>query len=155
MNNHVYIGVGSNIGNRKQNIEAAIEALNLHDCIEVVEVSNWIETKAVSKTPQPDFLNGAICINTILSPTELLDVLEAIEQAGGRQSKGLGDPRPIDLDILLYGDEIVCDDRLTIPHAMLHERAFVIEPLFQIAPDLVHPILGQSMAQLKAEVVGY
>ncbi len=122
--------------------------------IEVARVSSIYET-----TPQGDqldqgrFLNGVVCIETDLLPDELLDSLEAIEQELGRRRTVRWGPRTIDLDILLYGQEIICTDRLTIPHALMHERRFVIQGLAEIAPEALHPIL-QMTAKTILESLG-
>jgi len=150
MLHQVYLGLGANVGDKEATISLAIEYLNDHECIEVESVSEFVKTKAISQVPQPDFINSCISIKTILSPTELLELTEEIEIKLGRNkdTKGTYDPRPIDIDILFYSDAIVCDDRLTIPHPLIHERDFVLNPLNQIAPDFIHPILESPIKDL-------
>ena len=153
--NTVYLGLGSNLGQREKNIATALDQLNAHDAITIQQVANQYETVAVSQYQQPNYLNSAVKIATILTPEELLNVTEGIETAMGRRSKGLGDPRIIDIDILFYNDDVISSDRLTIPHALAHERLFVLNPLMDIAADYIHPILNTSIAELKRERDGY
>ena len=135
----VYLGLGSNIGDRESYLNRAIDALDAHEQIEVMQVSSFIETQAIGKMPQPLFLNGVVSVSTFLAPIELLDVTESIEKQLGRESKGTYDPRTIDIDLLFYGQQLICEERLIIPHPMLHEREFVLTPLNEIAPDFVRP----------------
>ena len=153
--NDVYLGLGSNIGKREKNIETALEHLQAHEDIALVQISKHYETMAVSQYKQPNFINSAARVSTLLTPLELLDITEAIEISMGRASKGMGDPRSIDIDILFYNQDIMSTDRLTIPHSLAHERLFVLNPLNDLAPDFIHPILNRSMAELKAELEGY
>jgi 2-amino-4-hydroxy-6-hydroxymethyldihydropteridine diphosphokinase len=153
--NKVFLGLGSNIGNREENINSAVERLDGHDFITVRLVSKLIETKAVSKFKQPEYLNGVAKIETILSAVELLQFTNQIEIDMGRQSKGTKDPRTIDIDILLYGTDIVCQEGLTIPHPLMHERLFVLEPLLEIEKSLVHPILQEPIQELVRQLQGY
>ena len=145
----VFIGVGSNEGDRSAHISSAIKALSVVDGIQVVQMAMLIETDPVGGPPQGPYLNTVVEIGTALAPRELLSTLQAIEQQLGRkpQSERWG-PRPIDLDILLYGDQVIETPELRIPHARMHERPFVLEPLVQIAPDIVHPLLKQPIAEL-------
>lgn len=127
-----YVGVGSNLGDREATIRAAIDALP-----GVIAVSQLRETDPVGVTDQPAFLNGAVALETELSPRELLDRLLAVERELGRERRERWGPRTIDLDLLLYGDEAIDEAGLTVPHPRLHERRFVLEPLADIAPALV------------------
>ena len=151
----VYLGLGSNVPVRETNIQKAIDMLEAIDEVEIVDVSTMINTKAVTKIAQPDYLNGVIAIRTILTPKELLEATQEIETKLGRQSKGMGDPRTIDIDILFYGDDIICEEDLIIPHPMMNDREFVLIPLNEIAPDYVHPVLQESIKTLCNKVVGY
>ncbi len=153
--NNVYLGLGSNVGKRKKNIEMALEKLQAHPDISLIQISKEYETLAVSQFKQPNYINSVAQIDTFLTPLELLDFTESIEQSMGRATKGLGDPRIIDIDILFYNNDVISDDRLTIPHALAHERLFVLNPLHDIAPDYIHPILGQSIAELRLDLNGY
>ncbi len=153
--NNVYLGLGSNVGKRNRNIELALDHLQAHSDISLIQISKEYETVAVSQFKQPNYINSVAQIETFLTPLELLEVTESIEQTMGRTTKGLGDPRIIDIDILFYDDEIFSDDRLTIPHALAHERLFVLNPLHDIAPDLIHPILNQSISKLRNDLIGY
>ncbi len=138
-----YVGVGSNLGDRAATIAKALEALAAEPGVEVVACSQLRETEPVGFLDQPRFLNGAVALDTSLSPRALLERLLAIERALGRRRDGprFG-PRTIDLDLLLYGDLEVDEPGLTLPHPRLHERRFVLEPLAELAPDLVVPGKG-------------
>ena len=111
----LYLGLGSNLGQRQQNIELALEALNQINDISLHSIATYYETMAVATVKQPNYLNSAAKISTFLTPIELLDITESIEVDLGRDTKGFGDPRIIDIDILFYNDDI-STDRLTIPH---------------------------------------
>ena len=143
-----YIGIGSNIGERSNNLDCAIEMLNLTNGIEVTAVSSYINTAPVGYTEQPDFLNAAVEVKTTLSAQELLGVCNHIERALKRERIIRWGPRTIDLDILLYGDLILCDNKLTIPHPRMINREFVIKPLYEIAPQAIHPVLKQSISDI-------
>lgn len=144
----VYLGLGSNLGDKKVYLDNAIEALSATDHVDVEKVSDYFVTTAISSINQPDFLNAVCTIRTILTPYELLALTQEIEIKFGRQRKGMYDPRTLDIDILFYGDHIVSDDDLVIPHPMLHLRGFVLHPLMQVAPDFVHPTLQDSIRDL-------
>lgn len=132
-----FIGLGANLGDREATIRAALDALAEEGGIEVVAVSTLRETEPVGVGPQPLFLNGAAAIETTLTARELLDRLLATEQSFGRtRTPGEHGPRTLDLDLLLYGDEQIDEPGLTVPHPRLHERAFVLEPLAEIAADV-------------------
>ena len=133
-----YVGLGSNLGDREQTIRAAIAALQ-----GVVAVSELRETDPVGVTEQPAFLNGAIAVETELSPRELLQSLLAVERELGRERGERWGPRTIDLDLLLYGTETVDEPGLTVPHPHLHERRFALEPLAELDPELVVPGRGR------------
>jgi 2-amino-4-hydroxy-6-hydroxymethyldihydropteridine diphosphokinase len=133
-----YVGVGSNLGDREATIRAAVDALP-----GVVAVSSLRETDPVGVTDQPAFLNGAVALETELSPRELLERLLAIERELGRERRERWGPRTIDLDLLLYGVETVDEPGLRVPHPRLHERRFALEPLAELDPELAVPGRGR------------
>lgn len=146
-----FIGLGSNLGDRQKNCEGAVAWLKAHPQIEIARIAKWIETEAVCLPgeTQPDFINGAVQIRTNLDPVSLYQTCKAIEKKIGRpESLKKWGPRIIDLDLLFYGDQIIETPFLKIPHPLAHERLFVLEPLNEIAPDLVHPILKKGVAEL-------
>ena len=144
------IGLGSNTGDRLAHLSAATRRLG--EIVEIEAVSAVYETDPVHVTDQPRFLNACLVARTDLTPGELLVRLAAIETAGGRDRRGprFG-PRTIDLDILLYGDEVIDRPGLTIPHPRMLERAFVLVPLADVAPNWQHPVAGRSMGALRAD----
>lgn len=131
-----FIGVGSNLGNRSENIKNAIDCLRKTKDVVVEKVSSIIETDPAGGVPQPRYLNGAIKLKVALSPLELLVVCQDIENKLGRQRLIESGPRTIDLDILLYGNEFMDEPGLKIPHPRMCEREFVLKPLFEIEPDM-------------------
>jgi 2-amino-4-hydroxy-6-hydroxymethyldihydropteridine diphosphokinase len=137
-----FVGIGSNLGDREGQLRSARKLLAAEDGIEVVAVSRLRDTEPMGPVEQPRFLNGAVRLVTELSPRELLERLLAIEQRLGRVRTEPFGPRTIDLDLLVYGDEVVEEPGLTVPHARLHERRFALEPLAELAPDLVIPGRG-------------
>lgn len=132
-----YVGLGANLGDREGTIRAAIAALP-----GVVGVSELRETDPVGVVDQPRFLNGVVVLETHLPARELLELLLAVERDLGRRRRERWGPRAIDLDLLLYGDAEIDEPGLTVPHPRLHERAFVLEPLAELAPGLVVPGRG-------------
>lgn len=135
-----YVGLGANLGDREETIRAAVRALGAEDGIEVVAVSALRETEPVGVGEQPLYLNGAAELETALTAPELLGRLLAVERRFGRvRVAGEHGPRTLDLDLLLYGDEVLDGPGLTVPHPRLHERRFVLEPLAELAPTLVVP----------------
>jgi len=141
-----YVGVGSNLGDREATIRAAISALP-----GVVAVSQLRETDPVGIIEQPAFLNGAVALETELSPRQLLAALLDVERELGRERRERWGPRTIDLDLLLYGGETVDEPGLTVPHPRLHERRFALEPLVELDPELLIPGRGR-VADLLAEL---
>ena len=138
-----FVGLGANLGDRRRTLRAALDALADEAGIEVVTVSTLRETEPVGVGEQPRFLNGAAELETTLTAHELLGRLLAVEQRFGRvRTPGEHGPRTLDLDLLLYGDEVIDEPGLTVPHPRLHERRFVLEPLAELAPGLVVPGRG-------------
>jgi 2-amino-4-hydroxy-6-hydroxymethyldihydropteridine diphosphokinase len=138
-----YIGLGSNLGDREATLRGALARLNAAHGISVLEVSSFRETEPVGFTDQPRFVNAVAAVETELEPRQLLEALLAIERAMGRTRDGprFG-PRTIDLDLLLYGDAVVDEPGLRVPHPRMHERTFVLEPLSELDPGLVVPGRG-------------
>jgi len=143
-----YIGIGSNIGDREGNLDFAIEMLKLSKDVEVTAVSSYINTAPVGYTQQPDFLNAVVELSTTLSAHKLLEVCQKVEKDLKRDRIIRWGPRTIDLDILLYGDLILNEENLTIPHPRMLEREFVLKPLNEIAPQAFHPILEQVISNI-------
>ena len=143
-----FVGIGSNLGDREGNLRRAVELLSAEDGIDIVSVSEIRETDPVGPVEQAPFLNGAVRIETDLAPRELLQRLLGVEQRLGRVRGKRWGPRTIDLDLLLYGDEVVDEPGLTVPHPRLHERRFALEPLSDLAPRLEIPGNGPISALL-------
>jgi GTP cyclohydrolase IV len=146
----VYLALGSNLGDRRGNLVAALQ--RLREVMEISTVSSVYETEPVGYTDQPRFLNIVLRGQTTLAPRELLRAVKQIELALGRQATFRNGPRPIDIDIIFYDDLRLSLDDLIIPHPRMAERAFVLVPLAEIAPDLIDPASGKSAQQLLAEV---
>jgi len=145
-----YLGLGSNLGDRKQNLAQAMELMSKHVVIE--EISSIYETEPVGYEQQPLFLNAVCRVSTELNPEKLLRLAKKIEAKLGRTPSFPNAPRPIDIDILFYGDEVQNDKEFTIPHPRLAERAFVLVPLTEIAPDLVHAVNRKTVKKLLDEL---
>ena len=143
-----YIGFGSNIGDRLAHIQNAIHILSETEGITLQKISSLYKTDPVGYEEQAQFLNGVAAIQTSLSPLSLLHTLKDIETAVGRQHRIRWGPREIDLDILIYGDLCVQTEKLVVPHPEMHLRGFVLVPLAEIAPDLVHPVFQVSIQTL-------
>ncbi len=146
----VFLGLGSNLEDRLAHLRAAVEALE--PVYQIERLSSVYETAPQLVTDQPAFYNLVCAGRTSLTPQDLLRFLKALEAQLGRRVRYRYGPREIDLDILLYGNLIVATDDLTIPHPRLAERAFVLVPLAEIAPDLLHPVLKQSIRELADQV---
>jgi len=143
-----YISMGSNIGDRHQYLNGAVKAIAENPLCRVMSISEFINTKPVGNVPQDDFLNGCICVQTLYSPHELLELIHNIEDKAERRRTIKWGPRTLDLDIILFDDLIISDGVLTIPHAEMHNRLFVLEPLNEIAPYVVHPVYKCTVAEL-------
>ena len=143
-----YIGFGSNIGDRLVHIQNAIQTLSKTEGITLQKISSLYKTDPVGYEAQAQFLNGVAAIQTSLSPLSLLHTLKDIETAIGRQHRIRWGPREIDLDILIYGDLCLRTEKLILPHPEMHLRSFVLVPLAEIAPDLVHPVFQVSIQTL-------
>jgi 2-amino-4-hydroxy-6-hydroxymethyldihydropteridine diphosphokinase len=148
-----YIGLGANLAHREGTIEQAVGLLGAEPGIEVVSVSSLRETEPWGRVAQPAFVNGAVAVETTLEPRALLGVLLDVERRLGRVRDERWGPRTIDLDLLLYGDVVLDEPGLTVPHPRLHERAFALEPLQELDPELAVPGRG-SVADLLAALAG-
>ena len=150
-----YIALGSNLGDRSETLASALTMLDACEGVSVLRVSEMIETAPIGGPgDQGDYLNGAAEIETSLSPTELLAVLQDIERKFGRdrQSERRWGERTCDLDILLIGDVVMDTPELTIPHPRMHERKFVLAPLNKLAAEAVHPILNKTISTLLTDL---
>ncbi len=141
------IGLGSNLGDSNQILESALEILAAEPGIQLVARSHWYQTVAVGP-PQPDYLNGCALLQVSLSPPALLQVLIRVEAQFGRVRRVRWGPRSLDLDLLWYGQLCLETPTLQIPHPRMRERAFVLVPLAEIAPDWIDPVSGKAIAQL-------
>lgn len=147
-----YIGIGSNLGDRRQNCLTAIEMIGQVPGCELIRYSDWYLTKPMGVKGQDWFVNGVASISTKIPPQDLLKRLLAIEQNMGRVGRKKWAARIIDLDLLLYGQDIIMAEKLTVPHPLMHLRRFVLVPMVQLEPDLIHPSLGVTMAELLEEI---
>jgi len=143
---NVYLGLGSNMGNRQRNLDRALEMLSQRFPID--QVSPIYDTEPVGNTNQPRFLNMVCQGHTRLAPAEFLSLVKGVELKMGRAPGTSNAPRPIDIDILFFGDQVVDTPDLVIPHPRVTERAFVLVPLAEIAPGLVHPVNGKTVKEL-------
>jgi 2-amino-4-hydroxy-6-hydroxymethyldihydropteridine diphosphokinase len=149
-----YVGLGANLGDREGTIRRAVTLLGEADGVDAVAVSTLRETEPWGPVAQPSFLNGVVALETELGPRALLDLLLGIERRLGRVRSERWGPRTIDLDLLLYGDTVVDEAGLTLPHPRLHERRFALEPLAELAPDAVVPGRGTVEELLRSLEAG-
>ena len=149
-----YIALGSNLGDRSAYIQNALDFLVTDDAISLIRTSKLIETQPLGPQDQPKFLNAVTGIQTSLNPQQLLDTMFKIETDAGRCRGKKWAPRNIDLDLLLYDDQVIITDKLTVPHSQMHMRSFVLAGLCELAPDLVHPVLNVSVTELAGRLNG-
>ena len=148
-----YIGLGANLGDREGNLLAALESLRKAAGVKVTAVSGFLENEAVGgPAGSPPFLNAVAKVETELAPEELMARLLEIEKAMGRQRREKWGPRVIDLDLLLYEDRVIDTPGLKVPHPLMHTRRFVLQPLAEIAPEAIHPVLGKRILHLLREL---
>jgi 2-amino-4-hydroxy-6-hydroxymethyldihydropteridine diphosphokinase len=147
----VHVGLGSNLGDREANLARAADALGRLDAVAVLRRSRLYDTRAVGPE-QPRFLNAVVELESALAPRRLLAILQTLEQELGRTDKGLQRPRTIDLDVLLWGRRILVESNFQVPHAEMHTRRFVLEPLAELVPHALHPVLGATIEALLASL---
>ncbi len=147
----IYLGVGSNVGNRSAHIQSAIFKLREEEGIRILKSSTLYETEPVGLKEQGCFLNSVTEGETILSPREFFETLKAVEKRVGRIEREKWGPREIDLDLLSYGERIIEEETLTVPHPRMHERDFVLVPLSEISPAWIHPKLKKNVKELLSE----
>ena len=148
-----YVALGSNLGERRANLDAAVEKLAGAPKVELLARSSWIETAPLGGPPgQPPYLNGVVEIETGLAPRELLARLQRIENELGRVRAERWGPRAIDCDLVLHGDAVIDEPGLTVPHPRMRERRFVLEPLSQVAPVARDPVTGLTARELLARL---
>lgn len=148
--NKIYVAIGANMGDRKANITRAIELLK--EKINDIQLAPIYETKAFGVTNQPNFYNTALAGKTELMPEELLKFVKEVEKRVGRVARYRWGPREIDVDIIFYNGLILKSEQLTIPHPGITERFFVLKPLSDLAPNLVHPVLHKSISELLSQL---
>lgn len=150
----VYLGLGTNLGDKQANLKAAVEKIN-ERIGEVTSLSSFYETAPWGFESQNSFLNAALCVQTSMEALQILQVTQEIEKELGRMKKSSGGcytDRLIDIDILLYGDVVLNTSQLVIPHPLMEKRAFVMQPLAEIAPNVVHPLLNKTMQELALQL---
>jgi 2-amino-4-hydroxy-6-hydroxymethyldihydropteridine diphosphokinase len=151
---HAFIGIGSNLGDRQKNCLEAVEKLKGRRGCEFITCSRWYLTRPVGVEGQNWFVNGVACLAVEISARELLERLLSTEAGMGRVRTEKWGPRVIDLDLLLYGMDIINEADLKIPHPLMHLRRFVLVPLAEVGPELIHPVLGKTVSQMLQELGG-
>ncbi|KRQ87888.1 Bifunctional folate synthesis protein [Caloramator mitchellensis] len=149
--NKVYVAFGTNIGDKTDNIEQALKLMEDRG-LKIIKKSSIVSTEPYGYTNQPEFLNGVVEVITDLNPRQVLETLLNIEKDMGRIREFKWGPRNIDLDIIFFNSDVINEEDLKIPHPDMHNREFVLKPLCEIAPELVHPILKKSINQLLDEL---
>lgn len=144
----VFLGLGSNLGNRIDYIEKAINEIGSLKDTKIINKASFYETEPWGFKEQPDFINSAVEIETTLSAEELFAGVKGIEQKLKRQNKGRWQEREIDIDILFYGNEIVHTEKINIPHKEIEKRKFVLIPMNELAPDFIHPVFNETIGEL-------
>lgn len=148
----VYLGIGSNLGDRKENCLEAIRLLEENPFISVIKRSSLYETEPVGYEDQQPFINCVVEIETTLEPEMILKICQGIEKVLGRERKTHWGPRTIDIDILLYNNQIISKREVKIPHPLMHKRGFVLIPLSEIAPEAIHPVYKKKIRDLLKEL---
>ena len=149
-----YIGLGSNLGDRRQYLDKALKMLSGASQVELDRVSDFIDTAALGDNSQPDYLNAVAEIKTSLTPEKLHEILIEIENSLGRERTEKWSSRTIDLDLLFFGDQVINTDKLTVPHKQMHLRSFVLKGLCQLNPEIIHPVMNVSVKQLASRLNG-
>jgi len=150
----VYLGLGSNMGDRKGYLTKAKDMLITHDYIKILKESEILETVPYGITDQADFLNQVILIETELSANDVFDVCQQVEIESGRVRTRKWGPRKLDIDILFYEDKVINTKELKIPHADLHNREFVLKSMLELAPEFVHPVFCESIQEIYNKLEG-
>ncbi|MCK5783112.1 MAG: 2-amino-4-hydroxy-6-hydroxymethyldihydropteridine diphosphokinase [Desulfobacterales bacterium] len=151
--NTAYISIGSNMGDKRENCQNALAALDRTETVQIESISRFYFTEPMEYSDQPWFVNAAAQIRTSLDPVDFLTVLKSFEVEYGREDSGVRfGPRPLDLDIIFYNDSIIETAQLIVPHPRMHHREFVLRPISDLAPGLIHPVFKKSVRQLFEEL---
>ncbi len=147
-----YIGIGSNIGDRLSYVQQSVAMLSSFEGVKILDTSGFYETEPYGYKEQNWFVNAVAKIETTLSPVELLRICQSVEEKLGRVRSQKWGPRTIDLDILLYGDVVIQNEFLTIPHPGMTDRAYVLVPMLEFDEDILHPVLNKTILQIHSEL---